>query len=293
MLRFEHTKFPIDHLYSALDALGNTSVPLLLGILGASILHVLAGLSQKHTNFLLLILQSVVMAAIGKVTLILLKFDGHHQIKDEINSLTSRWPKDIRSTLNLLHVDPELCQYICCQTCFSLYGPFPEHQTENYLNIPAHCTHRATPSSKPCGAQLCGNHGSPNRCFWYQSLNSWIACFLSRAEVMTSLRMTTGPISNPMGDIWDGSVFRQFQGPDNKLYFSLENPHSEVHLAFSLFVDWFNPFGNRQGRKHISFGAIYMVCLNLPIHLRYKLENVYIAGIIPGPQEPSSYRLNL
>ncbi|KIO12206.1 hypothetical protein M404DRAFT_126013, partial [Pisolithus tinctorius Marx 270] len=70
-----------------------------------------------------------------------------------------------------------------------------------------------------------------------------------------------------MLDIWDGSVLRQFRGPDNNLYFGSENPRSEVRLAFSLFVDWFNPFGNKQGGKHTSFGAIYMVCLNLPIHL--------------------------
>ncbi|KIK11535.1 hypothetical protein PISMIDRAFT_55805, partial [Pisolithus microcarpus 441] len=35
-----------------------------------------------------------------------------------------------------------------------------------------------------------------------------------------------------------------------------------------------------------------MVCHNLPIHVCYQLENVYIAGIIPGPQEPSYYFLN-
>lgn len=281
-----------DRFRSSLDTVGNMALPLSLGILGASILHVLAGLSRHSTNFLLLILQSVVMATIGRVTDSLQKFGGHHWIKDEIDSLTSGWPKDIRSALDLLHIDPELRQYICCPTCFSLYGPFPEHQKEDYQNIPMHCAHRATPSSEPCGAHLFGKRGSPNRCFWYQPLDSWIARFLSRAEVMGSLRATTGPISDRMSDIWDGSAFRQFRGPDNNLYFGSENPRSEVRLAFSLFVDWFNPFGNKQGGKHTSFGAIYMVCLNLPIHLRYQLENVYIAGIVPGPQEPSSYRLN-
>lgn len=281
-----------DRFCSSLDTIGNTALPLLLGILGASILHVLTGLSRHHTNFLLLVLQSVVVAAAGKVADSLPEFGGRHQTKDNIHSLISGWPKDIRSALNLLDVDPELRQYICCPTCFSLYGPFPEHQADNYQNISTHCAHRATPSSEPCGVPLFGKCGSPSRRFWYQPLDWWIGRFLSRAEVMASLRTTTGPDCIRMFDIWDGSAFRQFRGPDGKLYFGSENPRSEVHLAFSLFVDWFNPFGNKQGGKHTSFGAIYMVCLNLPIHLRYQLENVYIAGIIPGPQEPSSYRLN-
>lgn len=109
---------------------------------------------------------------------------------------------------------------------------------------------------------------------------------------MAALHTTTGPISDLMTDIWDGSTFRQFQGPDNTLYFGPQNKGLEVHLGFSLFIDWFDPFSNKQGGKHTSFGAIYMVCHNLPIHLRYQLENVYIAGIIPRPWEPSLYHLN-
>ena len=35
-----------------------------------------------------------------------------------------------------------------------------------------------------------------------------------------------------------------------------------------------------------------MFCLNLPPHLRYKPENVFIAGITPGPQEPSVIQIN-
>ncbi|EJD32660.1 hypothetical protein AURDEDRAFT_45361, partial [Auricularia subglabra TFB-10046 SS5] len=33
-------------------------------------------------------------------------------------------------------------------------------------------------------------------------------------------------------------------------------------------------------------------CLNLPLHLRYREENLYLAGIVPGPNAPSLDQLN-
>jgi hypothetical protein len=35
-----------------------------------------------------------------------------------------------------------------------------------------------------------------------------------------------------------------------------------------------------------------MACLNLPYTIRHKPENMYVAGIIPGPQEPTLTELN-
>ena len=51
-------------------------------------------------------------------------------------------------------------------------------------------------------------------------------------------------------------------------------------------VYWFQPF------KHslYSVGALYMVLTNLPRAERFKPENVFLVGIIPGPHEP---RLNI
>ena len=53
-------------------------------------------------------------------------------------------------------------------------------------------------------------------------------------------------------------------------------------------VDWFQPF------KHslYSVSALYMVLMNLPRSERFKLENVTLVGIIPGPHE-SKLTINL
>jgi hypothetical protein len=57
-------------------------------------------------------------------------------------------------------------------------------------------------------------------------------------------------------------------------------------------VDWFNPHGNKTSGKKKSVGSIAMVLLNLPPSLRYKPENMYLVGIIPGPREPALEEIN-
>ncbi|MBW0545740.1 hypothetical protein O181_085455 [Austropuccinia psidii MF-1] len=61
-------------------------------------------------------------------------------------------------------------------------------------------------------------------------------------------------------------------------------------LAFSIYVDWFNAHGKSTWLA--SIGPIMLICLNLPPSERLKPENVYVAGIIPGPKEPTSLQFN-
>jgi len=49
-------------------------------------------------------------------------------------------------------------------------------------------------------------------------------------------------------------------------------------------VDWFQPFTNVK----YSVGVINLVILNLTCEERYKLENIIVVGIIPGPKEPKN-----
>ena len=56
----------------------------------------------------------------------------------------------------------------------------------------------------------------------------------------------------------------------------------ECSYGMMLNLDWFQPY------KHLlySVGAIYLSIFNVPRQSRYKLENICLIGIIPGPREP-------
>ena len=90
--------------------------------------------------------------------------------------------------------------------------------------------------------------------------------------------------SNLLGDIYDRHVWKVFANFNGRQF--LSEPHS---LAFSLNVDWFQPF------KHAtdSVGAIYRSILNLPRSLQYRPENIILCGIIPGHKEPKDLNVHL
>lgn len=66
----------------------------------------------------------------------------------------------------------------------------------------------------------------------------------------------------------------------------------EGRYAFAMNVDFFATEGMRTRGPHTSCGIISLACLNLPVDIRYKPENMYLAGVIPGPSEPSKTELN-
>ncbi|MBW0484751.1 hypothetical protein O181_024466 [Austropuccinia psidii MF-1] len=93
---------------------------------------------------------------------------------------------------------------------------------------------------------------------------------------------------SPKCEIWDGLVWRCFTGTRN----ITEPQFMDISgaLAFSIYVDWFNAHGKSTWLASIA--PIMLICLNLPPSEGLKPENFYVAGIIPGPKEPTALQLN-
>lgn len=116
---------------------------------------------------------------------------------------------------------------------------------------------------------------SPTYFLLYTSLQNLLyqAEFVKSSEHWRS-RNTSDSL---LRDVYDGRVWKNFLKWNGKPF--LEESHS---LAALINVDWFQPY------KHLTYsvGVIYLSWFNLPRTQRYKLNNISLIGIIPGPKEP-------
>jgi hypothetical protein len=92
--------------------------------------------------------------------------------------------------------------------------------------------------------------------------------------------------------VFEGKFFRTFYHNESKRTLFLDRPDGEGRYAFALFVDFFTAEGASLRNAHASLGIIALACLNLPADIRYKPENMFLAGIVPGPEEPKLELLN-
>lgn len=212
-------------------------------------------------------------------------------------------PLDIRTALSSLYLEPDVVIYAACPSCRMTYAPDPSKPDDPYPHI---CTHIETDKPR-CGATLTfgeviaarNKRDSPHTVYRplqpypYRSFKSWLEQLLRRAGVEEILENSWkhGPDNGSWQDIMDAPAIREFCGPDGQTLFSVET-NGSLHLVFSLFIDWFNPHGNKAAGKKHSIGAVYLVLLGLPPHLRFRPEYVYLAAIIPGPSEPSLEQIN-
>ena len=216
--------------------------------------------------------------------------------------LLADFPLDPRPVEKEFDLDPETVIYAVCPdaACRATYGP--RFEGDSAIPIyPSRC--RCRKNGRRCRQQLLRpkiiqDHVvyTPIEPFVYFSPTHWFGRFLSRPGVEAGMDSTwnrdKGPSKeNPgfMYDIFDAEMLRDFKGIDGK-HFSKGN--GEGRYIFSLSLDFFNPLGNKQAGKKAAVGVISLVCLNLSPELRYKSENIFIAGIIPGPNKPPLTALN-
>ena len=166
--------------------------------------------------------------------------------------------------------------------CYHKIGLFNKSKTCSFIKF---ANHRQPWRRRPCGETLLKEvtlkdntqRLYPHKIYCYQSLIESIKPlvkrpnFVDRCELWRSRELRS--VGQILGDIFDGRVWRisDLQGCT---FFS---------CTTQLWVkDWMQPFEHTT----YSVGVIYLVFMNLPMHERFKRENVILAGIIPDPSEP-------
>jgi len=109
-------------------------------------------------------------------------------------------------------------------------------------------------------------------------------------DLMSSIKQAK-PQPSFVSDVFEGEFIRTFEGPNEGLLF-VDRPETEGRYLFAFHVDFFSAEGQTVRGATASCGMISTACLNLPLSIRYQPENMYIAGVIPGPDEPHTTELN-
>ena len=199
--------------------------------------------------------------------------------------------------MKILGVDPKsrVKEFVVCTDCSSIYDYESCFEVRFGKKIIKQCKfvafpdHPHTSQRAPCGRNLlkevkCQSNIKlvPCKIYPYCSLKDSLTLLVSRPGFLDLCehwreRSLKVPV-NTLADVYEGQVWRDFNSPKYNNF--LQCPGN---LLLSLNFDFFQPFS----RTQYSIGALYLVILNLPRKERYKIENVILISIIPGPKEPS------
>ncbi|KAJ6543708.1 hypothetical protein DFH09DRAFT_928400, partial [Mycena vulgaris] len=113
---------------------------------------------------------------------------------------------------------------------------------------------------------------------------NWLGRILSRPGIEDILDSYPREASQKnseggMDDIWSSPMIQTLEGPDGTLF--LDGPEGEGRYLFSIAVDGFNPFHNKQAKQVVSSTGFFAILLNFPPHLRYLFENMCLLGVGP------------
>ncbi|KAL7279763.1 hypothetical protein ACG7TL_006170 [Trametes sanguinea] len=278
---------------------------LLAALLMVAILHTLSAVAFPAAQYLLATLKVVIFGAFTMSNAARSRSSSAEAgLTPEQQSILQSMPLDLRTVLEGLEAIPDIVSYACCPKCFAIYLPDPSNPDDP---VPRKCTRIKAGGTRQCRKRLVQSEDlkpkkkgdpvrtvyRPNKTYVFRKFRSWLAELLGRIGMETAVLKSWERVldASVCSDIMDSPLIRDFVGPDGCTPFSVQTDGA-VHLVFSLFVDWFNPYGNKKAGKSHSIGAIYLACLNLPPELRYRPENIYLAGIIPGPKEPNVEQLN-
>jgi hypothetical protein len=217
-------------------------------------------------------------------------------------------PTAVETILARFDFNEKTRTFAACPMCHCTYPPtfLPGSTVARY---PTTCENHPYPDSDPCGSPLLKDSSSddgipsskPLKPYVVADFHDYLANLLSRKDLesvmdrrcddlMASIRRNERP-PNFVSDVFDAEFMRTFEGPEaGKLF--IDRPGHEGRYLFAINVDFFASEGMTLRGATASSGVIAAACLNLPADIRYKREYMYLAAVIPGPNEPGLTELN-
>jgi hypothetical protein len=210
-------------------------------------------------------------------------------------------PRSINDALSRFNLEGRTTIYAVCPACHCTYAPEGSAERRVYPNL---CTNRPEPDGEVCNEPLLNgtpdgsssNELKPIKVFVYHHFADYLAGLLSRYEHIMDkatddcARSLDQPLPELVTDFFDAEFVRTFPGPEPNTLF-VQRPGTEGRYLFVANIDFFNVEGMRIRGPSISNGIIALACLNLPLEIRYKPENMHLAGIIPR-DEPKLDQIN-
>lgn len=220
---------------------------------------------------------------------LLLHYIGAIANHNVLREIAQALPK-VMSTIRNSFKQDEYIEYVVCPKCCTLYNiseSVINGDTSKRCSFVEFPNHPHLSKRSACGEILLkkvkvGNKYKlvPRKSYIYRSIVTTLKELARRKgflDMCNQWQNRSKEHARFIGDIYDGKVWDDFKEIGGRPFLTLPN-----NLCLALNIDWFRLY------KHspYSVGAIYLVVLNLPRNERFKEENVILAGIMPGPNEP-------
>ncbi|KAF9261327.1 hypothetical protein L218DRAFT_870330, partial [Marasmius fiardii PR-910] len=206
-------------------------------------------------------------------------------------------PASLNDAFKKFNVEGSFHLFATCPSCSFTTKGQPLAQSDAF-DFPETCKNRVIGEDSifECGAQLLKTRADgakyPIKPYIVNSFSDYVArCLADPIYLEQSLATTDATLESikqgkgqsHVYDVFDAEFTRNFKGPDRNLFIDRGD---KIRLGFSIHVDFFNPNGITHRGAHESIGIISCANLALDPSIRYLPEYLFVAGIIPGPQEP-------
>lgn len=252
-------------------------------------LYLVCGVSQSNCR----IARDFIVSIAQMIAQSRTKVNLHQDILNDVRSITKR-----------MDLNPVIDCYACCPKCYSLY---------DIEYGPPECGYQERPTTKVCATEIFVTSKliqlpviekvssqkiqytklprlkRPHSVFVVHPMKDWIKWFLSLDTVEDAIdnwakEVNSFPI-DPVVDYQQSAAWKKIY-PTYSASNTRKATPPPLNLAFSLFIDWFNPLGNKISGRQLSIGIVALNCMNLPPDMRQKPENTFLSGVVPAPGQP-------